>query len=121
MRPETWVVRWLLNRTLGSPADRAAVASHGDGLDLLDNVLEELLGADELPAIDGLSGLAGVLERNTEVRAARASRLRRGNLSGSVPNLRVVKDFRSAHLRQKFHHQKFPSPTCDPHLRPSKI
>jgi len=81
----------LLNRTLGSPADAAAVTSHGDGLDLLDDVLEELLGAGELPAIDGLGGLAGVLERNTEVRAARASRLRRGNLSGSVPNLRVVK------------------------------
>lgn len=78
-------------RTLGGTADGAAVASHGDGLLLLADILEELLGALELPAVDGLSSLAGVLERNTEVRAARAGGLRRGNLSRSVPNLEVEK------------------------------
>ena len=77
------------NRTLGGTADAAAVTSHGDGLLLLADVLEELLGAGELPAIDGLGGLAGVLERNTEVRPAGASRLRRGDLSCSVPNLNM--------------------------------
>ena len=77
------------NRTLGGTADAAAVASHGYGLLLLADVLEELLGAGELPAIDGLGGLAGVLERNTEVRPAGASRLRRGDLSCSVPNLNM--------------------------------
>lgn len=96
-----------LYRTLSSPADAAAVASHGDGLNLGDNVLEELLSPLELPAIDGLGGLAGVLERNTEVRPAGASRLRRGNLSRCVPSLKVVKkDSQSAHDSQSI--AKFP-------------
>jgi hypothetical protein len=77
----------MSNRTLRGPADAAAVASHGDGLLLLKDILEELLGTGELPAVDGLGGLAGVLERNTEVGAARAGGLRRGDLLGSVPNL----------------------------------
>ncbi len=47
---------------MGGPADRAAVAPHGDGLLLLEDVLEEGLGALELPAVDRLGGLAGVLE-----------------------------------------------------------
>lgn len=78
----------MSSRTLSGPADAAAVASHGDGLLLLADVLEELLGTGELPAVDGLRGLAGVLERNTEVRPAGASRLRRGDLSCSVPDLK---------------------------------
>lgn len=75
---------------MGGPADRAAVASHGNGLLLLADVLEEGLGALQLPAVDGLGGLAGVLERHPEVRPAGASRLRRGNLSRGVPNLDFV-------------------------------
>jgi hypothetical protein len=81
---------------LRGPANAAAVASHGDGLLLLKDVLEELLGAGELPAVDGLGGLAGVLEGNTEVGAARAGGLRRGDLLGSVPNLKSCKIPRSA-------------------------
>ena len=56
-----------LSRTLRGPADAATVPSHGDGLLLLKDILEELLGAGELPAIDGLGGLACILEGNTEV------------------------------------------------------
>lgn len=79
--------RIFLSRTLSGPADRASIASHGNGLLLLDDVLEESLGALQLPAVDRLSRLAGVLERHPEVRPAGASRLRRRNLSRRVPNL----------------------------------
>jgi len=51
------------------------------------DVLEVLDGALELPAIDGLGGLAGVLERNTEVRAPGAGRLAVLDLGGSVADL----------------------------------
>lgn len=78
------------SRTLGSAANGAAVAPHGDGLLLLDNILEEGLGALELPAVDRLGGLAGVLERDTEVRPTGAGRLRGRNLSRCVPNLRKI-------------------------------
>lgn len=80
----------LSNRTLGSPADGTSVAPHGNGLLLVDDVLEEGLGALELPAIDRLGSLAGVLEGNAEVRPAGASRLGRRNLSRCVPNLKAT-------------------------------
>lgn len=74
-------------RTLGSTADGASVAAHGDSLRLLLDVLKELDGALQLPAVDGLGGLAGVLERNTEVGTAGLGRLGRHNLGGGVANL----------------------------------
>lgn len=76
---------------MGGAADGAGIAAHGDGLLLLDDVLEEGLGTLELPAVDGLGGLAGVLEGNPEVRPAGASRLRGSNLSRRVPNLEITK------------------------------
>ena len=39
------------------------------------DVLEVLEGTGDLPAVDGLGGLAGVLERNTEVGTASAGAL----------------------------------------------
>ena len=72
---------------MSGPAGRTSIAAHGDGLLLVNDVLEERQSALQLPAVDGLGGLAGVLERDTEVRPAGASRLRRGNFSRSVPNL----------------------------------
>lgn len=75
------------SRTLGSAADGATVAAHGDSLALLLDVLEELDGALELPAVDGLGGLAGVLEGHTQVGTAGAGRLGGNDLGGSVPNL----------------------------------
>lgn len=51
------------------------------------DVLKVLDGALELPSIDGLGGLAGVLERNTKVGAPGAGRLAVLNLGGSVTDL----------------------------------
>lgn len=51
------------------------------------DVLEEGDGALELPAVDGLGGLAGVLEGNPEVGTAGAGRLRGLNLSRGVSDL----------------------------------
>lgn len=76
---------------MGSAADRASVAAEGDGLGLLLDVLEELEGALQLPSVDGLGGLAGVLEGDTEVGTAGAGRFGGNDLSGSVPNLFVDK------------------------------
>ena len=72
---------------MGGSANAASIASHWDGLDLLGDILKELLGALELPAVDRLGSLAGVLERNTEVRAAGAGGLRRLDFGRSVSNL----------------------------------
>ena len=63
------------NRTLSSSASAAGVAAHGDSLLLLLDVLEELDGALQLPAVDGLGSLPGILEGNAEVGTAGAGRL----------------------------------------------
>lgn len=72
---------------LGSAASATGISSHGDGLLVLLDVLEELDSSLQLPAVDGLGGLAGVLERNSEVGTAGAGRLRGLNLVGGVSNL----------------------------------
>jgi len=69
---------------LGGAASRAGVAAHGDGLLVLLDVLEEGDGALELPAVDGLGGLAGVLEGDAEVGTAGAGRLGGLDLGGGV-------------------------------------
>lgn len=74
-------------RTLRGAADGAGVAAEGDGLLLLLDVLKEGDSALQLPAVDGLGGLAGVLEGHTEVGTAGAGRLGGSDLGGSVPNL----------------------------------
>lgn len=74
-------------RTLSSAAGTTGVAAHGDSLGVVLDVLEELDGTLELPAVDGLGGLAGVLERNTEVGTAGAGRLGGQNLSRGVSDL----------------------------------
>lgn len=51
------------------------------------DVLEVLEGAGDLPAVDGLGGLAGVLERNTEVGAASAGALGGLDFGGGVTDL----------------------------------
>lgn len=73
--------------TLGGATSTTGVSSHGDGLRMVQNVLEELDGTLELEAVDGLRGLTGVLERHTEVGTAGASRLRRVDFGGSVSDL----------------------------------
>lgn len=76
-------------RTLRSAADGAGISAEGDGLLLLLDVLKESDSTLQLPAVDGLGGLAGVLERNSEVGTAGAGRLGGSDLGGSVPNLFV--------------------------------
>jgi hypothetical protein len=71
---------------LGGAASGAGVSSHGDGLLVLLDVLEEGNSALKLPAVDGLGGLAGVLEGHSEVGTAGAGRLRGLDLGGSVSN-----------------------------------
>ena len=75
------------NRTLGSAAGGASIAAHGDSLLVLLDILKELDGTLELPAVNGLGGLAGVLEGNAEVGTAGAGRLGGLNLSRSVSHL----------------------------------
>ena len=73
--------------TLSGASSSTGVSAHGDSLLVLLNVLEELHGALKLPSVDGLGGLTSVLERNTEIGTAGASRLRRVDFGGSVSNL----------------------------------
>lgn len=55
---------------------------------MLLNILEELHSTLQLPAINGLRSLAGVLERYSQVGTAGTSRLGRVDLGGSVSNLK---------------------------------
>jgi hypothetical protein len=73
--------------TLRASSSAAGISSHRHGLLVLLHILEEGDGALELPAVDGLGGLARVLERDSEVGAAGAGRLGRVNFLRCVPNL----------------------------------
>jgi hypothetical protein len=55
------------------------------------NVLKELHSTLEFPAIDSLSSLAGILERDSEVGSAGACRLGRVDFGRSVSNLKGKK------------------------------
>jgi hypothetical protein len=63
------------------------------------DVLEVLEGTGDLPSVDGLGGLAGVLERDTEVGAARAGGLAGLDLGGSVTDLWAQDIVRKLFLR----------------------
>lgn len=68
----TTIQKWRCFRTLSGPANAASISSEGDGLLVLLDVLEELDGTGQLPAIDGLGGFARVLEGNSQVSTAGA-------------------------------------------------
>lgn len=85
------VERKFPGRTLGGAASAAGISSHGDSLLVLLDVLEELDSSLQLPAVDGLSGLSGVLEGNSEVGTAGAGRLRGLDLGRGVSNLEFRK------------------------------
>ena len=74
---------------MGSTASAPGISPHGDGLDVALDVLEVLEGTGDLPAVDGLGGLAGVLERDTEVGTASAGGLGRLDFGGGVTDLLV--------------------------------
>lgn len=74
---------------MGSTASAPGISPHGDGLDVALDVLEVLEGTGDLPAVDGLGSLAGVLERNTEVGTASAGGLGRLDFGGGVTDLLV--------------------------------
>lgn len=73
--------------TLSSPALRTSEPPHGDGLLVSQNILQESHGALQLPALDGLSSLASVLERNAEVRAPGTGALGVGDRLSCVTDL----------------------------------
>ena len=79
--------------TLGGASSAAGVAPHGNGLLVLQDVTEVGEGALELPSVDGLGGLAGVLEGNTEVGTASAGALCVVEGGCSVTNLRAAINF----------------------------
>ena len=75
------------HRTLGAAAGAAGISSHGDGLLVLLHILQEGNSALKLPAVDGLSRLAGVLEGDSQVGTAGAGRLGGLDLGRGVSNL----------------------------------
>lgn len=90
MHPRTWQggnLHSSPSRTLGSTASAPGISPHGHGLSVALDVLEVGEGAAELPAVDGLGGLAGVLVRDAEVGAARAGGLGRLDVGGGVADL----------------------------------
>lgn len=76
--------------TLSSASSAAGVPPHGDSLLVLQDISEVGEGAVELPAVDSLGSLAGVLEGYAEVAAAGASRLCAVNGGGTVANLQQL-------------------------------
>jgi hypothetical protein len=77
----------LIKRTLRSTSSSASISSHGNGLLVFLDILEELDGALKLPAVDSLGSLAGVLEGNAKVRASGLRRFTGIYLSCCVSNL----------------------------------
>lgn len=77
-------------RTLGSTASAPSISPHGHRLGLVLDVVEIGEGALQLPSVDGLRGLAGVLERHTQVGTASAGALGGLDLGGGVTDHVVV-------------------------------
>lgn len=71
-------------RTLGSTASAPGISPHWHSLALLLDVLEVGEGALKLPAVDGLGGLASILEADSQVRATSAGALSGFDLGRSV-------------------------------------
>jgi hypothetical protein len=111
MPSHLFIAIFLQCRTLGTAASATGISSHGDGLLVLLHILEESNSALQLPAVDGLSGLAGVLEGNSQVGTAGAGRLGGLDLGRGVSNLYF---FRRAPTSQSsipfasLHHDVFP-------------
>ena len=79
-----------ISLTLCGASGAACVPPHGNGLLVLEDISKVGEGALELPAVDGLGSLAGVLEGDAEVAASRAGRLCAVDAGCSVANLHCV-------------------------------
>lgn len=77
------------NHTLCSTSSSSSIPSHGNGLLVLLDILQELNGTLQLPSVNSLSGLTGVLEGDSEVGTASAGRLGRVDLCCCVSNLEI--------------------------------
>ena len=82
--------------TLGVAASAASESAEGNNLGLVLDVVEEGKSALQLHAVDGLGGLAGVLEADTQVRAPGAGALCGRNILSSVTDLIEEKNPSSA-------------------------
>lgn len=74
--------------TLRGPASAAGISPHGNGLLLLQHIVEESKSALKLPSVNRLRCLAGVLERGAEVAAASPGGLCVVDAGCSVADLR---------------------------------
>ena len=77
-----------LSRTLSSTASAPSISPHGHGLLVPHDILEVGDGAGELPAVDGLGCLAGVLEGDAKVGAPSAGGFGGLDVCGCVADLR---------------------------------
>ncbi len=93
-------VRGEESLTLSGASSAAGVAPHGNSLLVLQDVTEVGKGALELPSVDGLGGLAGVLEGDTEVGTASAGALCVVEGGCSVTNLQAAINFRVRGMQQ---------------------
>jgi hypothetical protein len=73
--------------TLGGTSGASSVSAHGDGFLVVDDVLEVGNSALQLQSVDGLGGLTGVFEADTQVRAPGTGALRGRNRLCGVADL----------------------------------
>lgn len=79
--------------TLGSATGGTGISAHGDGLLVIDNILEVDESTLQFPSIDRLGSLAGVLEADAEVRAPSAGALCVGDCVCGVTDLFIIRQF----------------------------
>ena len=73
--------------TLGSATGGTGISAHGNGLLVIDDILEVDESTLQLPSVDRLGSLAGVLEADAEVRAPSAGALCVGDCVCGVADL----------------------------------
>lgn len=73
--------------TLGSATGGTGISAHGNGLLVIDDILEVDESTLQLPSVDRLGSLAGVLEADAEVRAPSAGALCVGDCVCGVTDL----------------------------------
>lgn len=87
-----------LRLTLRSASLATGVPPHRDDLGLGGDIVEEGQGALQLHAVDGLGGLVGVLEGDTQVRAAGAGALSGRDFLSGVADLHCQLAYRESSI-----------------------